>query len=68
MPQRGRGPEPGSRNDVTVWLACGCRVKVRNQPVNKRATYPCRSNMGHGYSQAWTRWEDGQGRTGENRG
>ena len=58
----------GDRNNVTVWLSCGCSVAVRNQPMNRKATYPCRSNMGHGYNLRWTRWEDGQGRTGVNDG
>lgn len=58
----------GDLNNVTVQLSCGCRIQVRNQPMNAKATYPCRAGKGHGYSLSWVSWTDADGRTGANHG
>jgi hypothetical protein len=58
---------PRVRNDVTVWLTCHCRLRVRNTPINTKTTYPCPSNRGHGYNRGWTRWETDDGRAGFNK-
>ena len=59
---------PLSRSDVTVWLTCGCTIALRNVPLSKTAKYPCRNNMGHGYTLVWTKWRNNSnGRTKENK-
>lgn len=50
---------------VTVWLTCGCSVRLKDSPMNYRVRYPCPSNLGHGYRLRWTRWQEG-GKTGYN--
>lgn len=59
---------PMAKSNVTVWLSCGCTIMLRNVPLNKKSTYPCRNNLGHGYTLLWTKWRDGNGRTKDNRG
>lgn len=50
---------------VTVWLTCGCSVRLKDSPMNYRVRYACPSNLGHGYRLRWTRWQDGA-KTGYN--
>lgn len=62
---RARPPEHAKKRSVCVTLTCGCQVLARSTPMNKRTTYPCPSNAGHGYNLLWIRWRD-DGRVGEN--
>lgn len=57
---------PRAQAGVIIWLSCGCQVYVRNTPARDSSTYPCKSNMNHGYSVAWLKWQDERGNTGQN--
>lgn len=60
-----RYPEMRHDRQICVHLACGCTVWARNHPMNRKVTYPCPNNMGHGYRVRWIRWES-NGRSGMN--
>lgn len=50
-----------SCNLFTVTLVCGCSIKVKIDPMGPRSTYPCRSNLGHGYRVLWAEWTSPDG-------
>ena len=52
-------PRPRVPARVTVWLTCGCVLRMKDRPISYQARYPCPSNLGHGYRLRWTEWRDG---------
>lgn len=36
-----------------IKLTCGCTVRRRDSPASPKMTFPCPSNLGHGYRVAW---------------
>ncbi|WP_405019589.1 hypothetical protein OHV05_24635 [Kitasatospora sp. NBC_00070] len=52
-----RRPRP-PRMAVRITLTCGCTILARNQPLGSRTTFGCTTGQGHGYSLAWTSYED----------
>lgn len=58
MDRRGPHPDVRKRGLVSVTLACGHQVTLRNQPMNVHSTFQCPANVGHGYTLPWVKFHN----------